>query len=106
MYRSRSGLPAGVLVKGPQLMAGHPGQERRAARTEEDGRFSAGDAGCLDGGGALCRVDRLARMVMCGDEIFPPGRTERIISGDPRVAGRTVAGRPGPVALLPPGARA
>lgn len=87
-------------------MAGHPGQERRAARTEEDGRFSAGDAGCLDGGGALCRVDRLARMVMCGDEIFPPGRTERIISGDPRVAGRTVAGRPGPVALLPPGARA
>ncbi|MFC7896682.1 AMP-binding protein [Streptomyces sp. NPDC057381] len=80
-----------VQVRGPQLMAGYLGEEN-PSRVGADGWFSTGDLGSVDDDGALRLVDRVDDIFKYDNEIVSPGRVERVLSRDPRVADCVVAG--------------
>ncbi|MFJ8546470.1 AMP-binding protein [Streptomyces sp. NPDC093586] len=82
-----------VQVKGPQLMAGYLG-ERPGARLDQDGWFSTGDLGYVNADGVLWLVDRVDDVFKYDNEIVSPGRIERVLAQDPRVADCVVAGLP------------
>ncbi|MDG9723659.1 MULTISPECIES: AMP-binding protein [unclassified Streptomyces] len=80
-----------VQVTGPQLMAGYLG-EQAGSHLGPDGWFSTGDIGSVDDDGALRLVDRVDDIFKYDNEIVSPGRVERVLARDPRVADCVVAG--------------
>ncbi|MGW0607660.1 AMP-binding protein [Streptomyces sp. NPDC002644] len=84
-----------VQVRGPQLAAGYLDADL-AARIDPDGWYSTGDLGYVDADGALWLVDRVDDVFKYDNEIVSPGRVERILGEDPRVADCLVADWPDP----------
>ncbi|MEV5156262.1 AMP-binding protein [Streptomyces werraensis] len=88
-------LPGEVQVRGVQLMAGYLDGPARS-RIDADGWFSTGDIGSVDDDGVLRLVDRADDIFKYDNEIVSPGRVERVLARDPRVADCVVAGLPDP----------
>ncbi|WP_435272924.1 AMP-binding protein [Streptomyces parvulus] len=86
-----AGAVGEVQVRGPQLMAGYLG-ERPGTHLGADGWYSTGDLGSVDDDGTLRLLDRVDDIFKYDNEIVSPGRVERVLARDPRVADCVVAG--------------
>ena len=92
----RAGDPGEVVVRGPNVFSGYWRQPEATAEVlTEDGWFSTGDIGILDGGN-LYLVDRKKDMVLVSGFNVYPREVEEVLYRHPKVAGAAVVGTPHP----------
>jgi acyl-[acyl-carrier-protein]-phospholipid O-acyltransferase/long-chain-fatty-acid--[acyl-carrier-protein] ligase len=76
-------VPPGVagllLVKGPNIMQGYLGLERKTSEVLRDGWYETGDIAALDEDGFITITDRLARFSKIGGEMVPHNKVEEIL---------------------------
>ncbi|RDG36582.1 AMP-binding protein [Streptomyces corynorhini] len=86
--RTRAVLPVGgrgeIQVKGPQLMKGYLGKERKES-VDPDGWFSTGDIGETDAQGRLFVVDRVKDVFKCDNWLVSPLEIENVLARCPGV---------------------
>lgn len=90
-------LPAGargqVQVRGPQLMRGYLGRDRRLD-VDADGWFATGDVGYCDAEGYLFLVDRIKDVFKHDNYLVSPTEVERVLAQHPSVVDCAVIDRP------------
>ena len=92
----RPGDPGEVVVKGPNVFSGYWHQPEATAEVlTEDGWFSTGDVGIIDGGN-LYLVDRKKDMVLVSGFNVYPREVEEVLFRHPKVAEAAVIGTPHP----------
>jgi O-succinylbenzoic acid--CoA ligase len=90
----RCGAEGEVLVRGPMLLRAYrDGSDPRVG----DGWLPTGDAGRLDGHGALEVVGRMAEVIVTGAEKVWPAPIEEVLGTHPGIAEVAVWKRPDPV---------
>lgn len=83
-----------LLVKGPGMMSGYLGDEKRTAEAIRDGWYATGDIAVIDEQGFIRITDRLARFSKIAGEMVPHGRIEETLVAVPGVAAVCVTGVP------------
>lgn len=68
-----------ILVRGPNVMLGYLGDEKRTQEAIVDGWYVTGDLGYLDDEGFIFITDRLSRFSKIGGEMVPHGKVEDAI---------------------------
>ena len=84
----------GVIVQGPNVMAGYWDDPRRTAEVLVDGWYHTGDAGSLDDDGFLHIRDRYRDMIISGGENTYPAEVESALLEFSEVGEAAVIGMP------------
>lgn len=89
-----AGVPGGILVRGPVVMAGYAGQEDATRRAIVNGWLHTGDVGYLDADGYLYVLDRRDDLIVSGGENVYPAEVEGALLAHPSVAEAGAIGVP------------
>jgi len=90
------GVPAEVLVRGPNVFFEYWGNAAATAEALRDGWYYSGDIGTRDKDGYFYIYDRKKNMIISGGENIYPAEVERVLNAHPDVAEAAVIGRPDP----------
>jgi acyl-[acyl-carrier-protein]-phospholipid O-acyltransferase/long-chain-fatty-acid--[acyl-carrier-protein] ligase len=71
--------PGLLLVKGPNVMMGYLGNEKKTQEVLQDGWYTTGDIAALDEEGFITITDRLSRFAKVGGEMVPLVRIEEML---------------------------